>query len=140
MAADTLIHRAIISLAVGHPLIWEHPPAGVGIDAPMILQALGACQPGDWLMHEGCKIGRIGKAGIPLPTFHYHLDDDEYPACLSEHGEIYREWQIWTVMLVQSSSFRVVSTDGEAIETEVEQPHPQSCSHDGDQVIHSLSP
>lgn len=81
--------------SVGRPLIWAHAPADASATAPTILHALSACQPGDRLMHDGCEIGRIGKAGIPLPTFHYHLDDECYPVRLGDRGDVFREWFTW---------------------------------------------
>ena len=133
LPSDSWVFRGIVQLQTGRPLLWERPPTGASDKASDAVKALDSLNPGDRFVNNGIEIGRIGVAGLPLPDFHYHLDDDEYPARLSEHGEIYREWQIWAVMLVQSPSFRVVSADGEAIKTEVEQPHPQACSRAGDQ-------
>jgi hypothetical protein len=46
-------------------------------------------------MHGWREVGRIGRAGIPLPTAHYHLDDECYPARLGDHGDVFREWFTW---------------------------------------------
>jgi hypothetical protein len=99
LAADSLVFRGQTSLAVGSPLIWEHPPTGARPGAPETIQALAALLPGERLMHGGRQMGRIGMAGIPLPTSHYHLDDEFYPIRIGEHGDVFWHWYTWAAML-----------------------------------------
>jgi hypothetical protein len=89
-------------------LIWEHPPTGASTGAPETIKALAALLPGERLMHGGREMGRIGMAGIPLPTSHYHLDDECYPAQIGEHGDVFWQWRSWAAMVQALQSVRLI--------------------------------
>ena len=67
-------------------------------------------------MHGWREMGRIGMAGIPLPTAHYHLDDECYPVRLGDHGDVFREWFTWAgiVQWLQPVRLMPPSTSPEA--------------------------
>lgn len=94
--------------SVGRPSIWTHAPAGVSVTAPRILHALSACQPGERLMHGWREVGRIGRTGIPLPTFHYRLDDECSSALIGQHGEVFRKRFTWAGMVQGLQPVRLI--------------------------------
>ena len=53
-------------------------------------------------------MGRIGMAGIPLPTSHYHLDDECYPARLGEHGDVFWHWYTWAAIVQLLPKLRIL--------------------------------
>src|SRR4051812_16387859 len=62
-------------------------------------------------MHDGREVGRIGRAGIPLPTFHYHLDDECYPPRLGERRDVFREWFTWASIVQWLQPMRLMPSN-----------------------------